>query len=96
MYARVAKWEGGSADAIRESIAQIERDSASGPPEGVPSTGFTFLADPDGGKVIAIALFETEEKLAQGSATLDGMNPPTSMGTRVSVETYEVAADIRL
>jgi hypothetical protein len=96
MYARVAKWEGGSADAIRESIAQIERDSASGPPEGVPSKGFTFLADPDAGKVIAIALFETEEDLRTGSATLEGMNPPTSMGTRVSVESYEVAADIRL
>jgi hypothetical protein len=96
VYARVAKWEGGSADAIRESIAQIEENSKSGPPEGVPSKGFTFLADPEGGKVIAIALFETEEDLRQGSATLDSMNPPTSMGTRVAVETYEVAADIRL
>jgi hypothetical protein len=96
MYARVAKWEGGSPEAIRESIAQIERDSQSGPPEGVPSTGFTFLADPDGGRVLAIGLFETEENLRQGNATLDQMSPPTNMGTRVSVETYEVAADIRL
>ncbi|HEV7774035.1 MAG TPA: hypothetical protein VGO48_12195 [Conexibacter sp.] len=96
MYARVAKWEGGSAEAIRESIAQIEENSKSGPPEGVPSTGFTFLADAEGGKVIAIALFKTEEDLRTGSATLDSMEPPTSMGTRVSVETYEVAADIRL
>jgi len=96
MYARVVKWEGGSADAIRESIAQIERDSASGPPEGVPSTGFTFLADPDGGKVIAIGLFATEEDLQKGHATLEQMDPPTNMGTRVAVESYEVAADIRL
>jgi hypothetical protein len=96
MHARVAKWEGGSAESIREAIARIEENSKSGPPEGVPSKGFTFLADPDGGKVIAIALFETEEDLRTGSATLDQMDPPTSMGTRVSVETYEVAADIRL
>jgi hypothetical protein len=96
MHARVAKWEGGSAAAIRESIAQIEQNSQSGPPEGVPSTGFTFLADPEGGKVIAIALFETEEDLRTGSATLDTMSPPVDMGTRVAVEVYEVAADIRL
>jgi hypothetical protein len=96
MYARVAKWEGGSAEAIRESIDRIERDSQSGPPEGVPSTGFTFLADPEGGRVLAIGLFETEEDLRQGNATLEQMSPPVDMGTRVSVETYEVAADIRL
>ena len=96
MYARVAKWEGGSADAIRESIAQIQRDASSGPPEGVPSTGFTFLADADAGRVLAIGLFETEEDLRKGHETLEQMSPPVSMGERVSVETYEVAADIRL
>jgi hypothetical protein len=96
MYARVAKWEGGSADAIRESVAQIRTDSASGPPEGVPSTGFTFLTDVQNGRVMAIGLFETEEDLRKGDATLNEMSPPTSMGDRVSVEHYEVAADIRL
>ena len=96
MYARVAKWEGGSADSIRDSIAQIQQNASTGPPEGVPSTGFTFLADTDAGRVIAIALFETEDDLRQGSATLEQMSPPADMGTRVSVETYEVAADIRL
>jgi hypothetical protein len=96
MYARVVKWEGGSPEAIRESIERIQEDSRSGPPEGVPSTGFTFLADPDDGRVLAIAMFETEEDLRQGSATLEQMSPPVSMGERVSVETYQVAADIRL
>jgi hypothetical protein len=96
MYARVAKWEGGSAESIRESIAQIRESSQSGPPEGVPSTGFTFLTDPDAGRVLAIALFETEEDLRQGHETLEQMSPPVDMGRRVSVETYEVAADIRL
>jgi hypothetical protein len=95
MYARVAKWEGGSADAIRESIERIQQQSQSGPPEGVPSTGFTFLADPDAGRVLAIAMFETEDDLRQGDAKLNEMSPPVSMGERVSVETYEVAADIR-
>jgi hypothetical protein len=95
-YARVVKWEGGSADAIRESIARIQQDSQNGPPEGVPSTGFTFLADPDAGRVLAIGLFETMDDLRQGHETLEQMSPPVSMGNRVAVETYEVAADIRL
>jgi hypothetical protein len=95
-YARVVKWEGGSADAIRESIERIRQDSQSGPPEGVPSTGFTFLADPDAGRVLAIGLFETEDDLRQGHETLEQMSPPVSMGERVFVETYEVAADIRM
>ncbi len=96
MYARVAKWEGGSADAIRESIQRIQQDAQSGPPEGVPATGFTFMTDADAGRVVAIALFETEDDLRKGHETLEQMSPPVSMGERVSVETYEVAADIRL
>jgi hypothetical protein len=96
MYARVAKWEGGSAEAIRESVARIQVDAASGPPEGVPSTGFTFLTDVENGRVLAIGLFETEEDLRKGDATLNEMSPPTSMGERVAVEHYEVAADIRM
>src|SRR3954454_2032854 len=34
MYARVTRWEGGDADAIRESAERIKNDGASGPPEG--------------------------------------------------------------
>jgi len=96
MYARVVRFEGGDADAIRESVARIRADAASGPPEGVPSTGFTFLVDPDAGRVIAISLFETEEDLRQGDAKLGEMSPPVSMGTRSPVETYEVGFDIRM
>jgi len=95
-YARVVKWEGGSADAIRQSIERIQQDAQNGPPEGVPSTGITFLADPDAGRVIAIGLFDTEEDLRKGHETLEQMSPPVDMGQRVAVETYEVAADIRL
>jgi hypothetical protein len=96
MYARVTKWEGGSADAIRQSAEQINADAASGPPEGVPARGLLVLVDPDGGRSIAITLFDTEDDLRQGDATLNQMSPPVEMGTRAPVETYEVAADLRL
>jgi hypothetical protein len=44
-------------------------------PEGVPAVGFLLLHNPDEGKVLAISLFETEEDLQQGDATLNSMDP---------------------
>jgi hypothetical protein len=97
MYARVARWEGGDAGAIRASAAEIESQAQAGPPEGVPAVGFTMLVDPDGGRVIAISLFETEEDLRTGDATLNAMSPPgDGLGTRAPIEVYEVAIDLRL
>jgi hypothetical protein len=97
MYARVVIWEGGDADAIRASAAEIGSRVASGPPEGVNSSGFTLVTDPEGGRVIAIGLFATEEDYATGDAVLSSMDPPGGgMGTRVSVTKYEVAADVRM
>lgn len=95
MYARVARWEGGDPDAIRHATEGIRGQAASGPPEGVPSKGFLLLADPDHGRVLAIGLFETEEDLRTGDATLNEMTPPgDGMGTRQTVEMYEVAVDV--
>jgi hypothetical protein len=95
MYARVARWEGGTAEALRASVEQIKGET--GPPPGVPATGFTMLIDTDSGTSIAIGLFETEEDMRKGDETLNGMNPSgPDVGKRMSVEFYEVGADIRL
>ena len=96
MYARVATWHGGGADAIRSAADEIARRADDGPPEGVPATGFLLLTDPDNGRVIGISLFETEDDLRTGDATLNEMSPPgDGMGTRQAVEVYEVAVDVR-
>jgi hypothetical protein len=97
MYARVARWEGGDGDAIRKSAEEINSRAASGPPEGVPSKGFTLLIDPDNGSALSIGLFETEEDYAKGDETLNAMSPPDDgMGKRAPVEKYEVAVDLRI
>lgn len=97
MYARVASFEGGGADAIRAAAEDISSRAASGPPEGVPSVGFTFLVDPEGGRVLAIGLFKTEEDLRAGDAVLNEMSPPgEGIGERKSVDQYEVAFDVRV
>lgn len=97
MYARVTRWEGADAQAMRESVAQIRERAGSGPPEGVPAVGFTLLMDPDAGRGLAISLFDTEEDLRQGDATLRNMDPPNDgMGRRTSIEMYEVGVDLRV
>jgi hypothetical protein len=96
MYARVTKWEGGDADAIREATSEINSRAGSGPPEGVPAVGFLLLADADAGRVLAVSLFETEDDYRQGDETLNQMSPPGGgFGQRGPVEKYEVAVDVR-
>ena len=97
MYARVAKWEGAAGDALRETAEEMRSQAASGPPPGVPAKGFMMLIDPDSGRSIALALFETEEDMRKGDETLNTMSPSrTDVGSRTSVEMYEVAIDVRL
>jgi hypothetical protein len=97
MYARVARWEGADSSAMRRTAEQINSEASAGPPEGVPAKAFLMLIDPDGGKSVAISLFETEEDLRAGDAVLNDMSPPDDgFGSRTSVESYEVAVDVRL
>lgn len=94
MYARVARWEGADGDALRSAAKEIS--SQTGPPEGVPAIGFMMLIDPESGRNLSIALFETEDDLRTGDETLNAMNPTQeNAGRRTSVESYEVAVDIR-
>lgn len=96
MYARVARWEGAEAAGLRESAEEMRGRAASGPPEGVPARGFLMLIDPDGGRSIAISLFDSEEDMRRGDAVLNEMSPTRDdVGRRASVEMYEVAIDVR-
>jgi|SRR5215210_1465576 len=96
MYARVARFEGATGDALRRASEEINSQSASGPPEGIPAKGFLMLIDPDSGRSMAISLFETEEDLRTGDETLNSMNPSSpGAGKRSAVETYEVGVDVR-
>jgi hypothetical protein len=97
MYARVAKWEGAEAEAMRSSAEEMKERAPEGPPEGVPAKGFMMLIDPDSGRSLAIALFETEEDMRKGDEALNAMNPTggDGNGKRTSVEMYEVAVDLK-
>jgi hypothetical protein len=95
MYARVARWENAEAEAMRQAAERIQGEAESGPPEGLPAKSFLLLQDYDGGKSMAITLFESEDDYRQGDETLNAMSPPgEGMGQRVGVDKYEVAAEL--
>jgi hypothetical protein len=97
MYARVARWEGAEEDAMRGAADQINSEASAGPPENVPAKAFLMLIDPAKGETVAIALFETEDDLRAGDQALNEMSPPSGgFGNRVSVDSYEVAVDVRV
>jgi hypothetical protein len=90
MYARVATFEGDAAS-FEASLEEMRRDAPSGPPEGVPATGFLMLLDRDAGEGLAIAFFDSEEDMRKGNEALNAMNPSgDSPMRRVSVKMYEV------
>jgi hypothetical protein len=95
MYARVARWEGADAETLKRTAAEISADAESGPPEGLPAKKLFLLHDLEGGRAMAITLFETEEDYRQGDATMNAMSPPgEGMGQRVGVDKYEVAVEL--
>jgi hypothetical protein len=95
MYARVARWEGASAEALDQAAAGIRENAESGPPEGLPAKGLLLLQDKESGRSMAITLFESEEDYQQGDATLNSMSPPgEGLGARIGVEKYEVAVEL--
>jgi hypothetical protein len=92
--ARVVTFEGGTPEGVRAAAEQVKSDmqERGGPPEGVKSSGLTFLVDPDGGRAMFVGLFATEDDLRSSEA----MDPPEGMGQRSSVTVYEVGADVRM
>jgi hypothetical protein len=96
MHARVATFEGGDPQQVRQMVEEIRTRAASGPPEGVPAVGLLVLLRADDGKVMNVSLFETEDDLRQGDETLNAMDPPVpgAMGRRTSVEMYEVGVKL--
>src|SRR5438128_65904 len=59
-------------------------------PDGIPATEFLMLVDRDGGRVVEVLLFETEDDLRRGDETMSGMSPGKGSMHRVAVDRFEV------
>jgi hypothetical protein len=90
-YARVATFDADEA-ALSALVAAV--NSAQGPPEGVPATGITVLADRSAGRVVVVTRFRSAGDLEQGAAALEAMDPPAGVSLRrVSVDKYEIVLE---
>jgi len=86
--ARVVSFGGVSSDRMAEMKSQIE---SGGPPEGMPSSEFLILHDPDAEQSLAIVIFENEDDYRKGDEILDAMPASDTPGQRTSVTKYNVA-----
>jgi hypothetical protein len=87
-YTRVADFEADE-EAIDKFVAMVKSDPT--PPEGVPATGITVLANRADRHMRVVVFFDTEEALQAGNAILDQMNPPDDLTVRrTNVDLFEV------
>ena len=84
-HVRVADFEADKA-AIDSLVHAISAEQ--GPPDGVPATSITVLANPAGRRLRVVLFFGSEEDLQKGSEVLDAMTPPNMR--RTSVENFEM------
>jgi hypothetical protein len=90
MYARVATFDN-DPSSVEGAITSIRENLEAGMPNmpGLSDAKFLMLANRESGKMVGIALFESEEAMVAGDAVLSA--GPGVAGTRSAVEFYEVA-----
>ena len=90
MWARVAAFEGGDVERLRE--INERRMQEQGIPE--PVKGVLILIAPDGSRQQLITTFESRDAMEQAEAMFEQMGdeiPEEVRGRRTSVDYYEVA-----
>lgn len=94
MFARVASFEGGDTERLRE-VNQERRDSGStGMPEGVRRV--MVLDDEQGGKRLFVTFFDSRDALDAAQSQFDAMGdeiPEEVRGRRTGIDVYEVVFD---
>jgi hypothetical protein len=94
VYVRVVRFEGASED-WDERIAEIRRqmDHGRGAELGQLVKRGLMLVDRANGRAANVMFCETEEDLRKVDAAMGAQQPPSGMGSRASVDMYEVALD---
>jgi hypothetical protein len=94
MFARVASFEGGDTNRIREMNEERRSSGSPGLPEGVRRV--LLLEDAQGGRQLFITFFDSREALDGAQARFEAMGdeiPEEVRGRRTAVDVYEVVAD---
>ena len=102
MYARISRFEGGSADVVRAEFDKVRRDVESlksGKASGEAGRlgdlvdRLVMLADDGSGHSAVIAFCETQDQVREVDRIMESMSPASDQGHRVSVDLYEVVVD---
>lgn len=94
MYARVASFEGGDLERLRELREEREASGTMNLPEGITRT--LLLANSEGNRRLFVTFFESREALDAAQARFESMGdeiPEGIRGRRTSVDVYEVVFD---
>jgi hypothetical protein len=94
MYARVASFEGGDVDRLREMNEQRRAAREMGLPDGVKRA--LVFADQEGNRRLFVTFFDSREALDAAQPRFEAMGdeiPEDVRGRRTSVDVYEVVFD---
>jgi hypothetical protein len=94
VYARIASFEGGDLERIRQRAEEAQAGGTMNMPEGIART--LVLADREANRRKFITFFETREALDAAEQQFEAMGdeiPEEIRGRRTSVEVYEVVFD---
>ena len=94
MFARVASFEGGDTQQLRELNEQRQEQGSTGFPEGVRRA--LVLNDESGGRRLFITFFDSREAIEAAEAHFEAMGdeiPEDVRGRRTSLDVYEVVFD---
>jgi hypothetical protein len=93
VFVRVVRFADVTAERVDALVARIEEG---GPPPGVRISKLQLVFDQAQGTAVVLQHFQTAEDLRAGTETFAAMDPSETPGTRVSVDTGEVAVDREL
>ena len=95
VWVRVARFEGGTAEALDEEMARTKEHLAEGLPPGLEGVKRVVEGiNRDEGTGLSMVFCDTEEELLKADEALNNMSPSSeSAGRRVSAGMYEVMTD---
>jgi hypothetical protein len=95
VFARIATFQVDDPALIDGEVETTRRyTEGSRLPEGIPAVGFLMMVDRAGGKVVEVLLFETEDDLLAGDATMSAMAPGEGSMHRIALDLLDVAVHI--
>jgi hypothetical protein len=94
MFARVASFEGGDTEQLRQMQEERMASGSTGMPEGVKRV--LVLNDEEGGRRLFVTFFDSRAALDAAESTFESMGdeiPEDIRGRRTAVDVYEIVYD---